>query len=171
MEALTDGLTGLFNRRGWTGLLAGEENRCHRYGHSAGVIVVDLDELKLVNDSTGHFAGDELLARAASVMSEVKRGPDILARVGGDEFTLLAVECDRPAVVLLAKRLREALRTAGVQASLGHAVRVPSDGLQRAWEEADKAMYADKERSRRNRSTAQRRLAADGGEPSQGPRS
>lgn len=92
VEALSDGLTGLFNRRGWTRLLGGEEARCRRYGHSAGGIVVDLDNLKWVNDSAGHFAGDELLARAASVMTAVKRSPDVVARVGGDEFTLLAVD-------------------------------------------------------------------------------
>ena len=64
---------------------------------------------------------------------------------------------------MLANRLREALQAIGIQASLGYSMRVPSEGLQRAWEEADKAMYADKERSRRERGTAQHRLAADGG--------
>lgn len=163
VEALSDGLTGLFNRRGWTRLLIGEEDRCRRYGHSAGVIVVDLDNLKWVNDSAGHFAGDELLARAASVMTGVKRSPDVVARVGGDEFTFLAIECDRSGADVLVSRLRAALEAAGIQASLGLAMRVPSQGLQSAWEEADKAMYADKERSGRSRGAAQHRLAADSG--------
>jgi diguanylate cyclase (GGDEF)-like protein len=162
-EALSDGLTALFNRRGWTQLLAGEESRCRRYGHPAGVITVDLDDLKTVNDALGHFAGDELLARAAAVMTGVKREQDLVARVGGDEFALLAVECDRAGANLLVNRLRAAFEAAGIRASLGCAMRVPSEGLQRAWEEADKAMYADKEHSHRMRGAAQHRLAADSG--------
>lgn len=147
-EALSDGLTALFNRRGWTRLLAAEENRCRRYGHPASVIAIDLDDLKTVNDSQGHFAGDELLARAAAVMTEVKREQDLVARVGGDEFALLVVECDRAGADVFVNRLRGALAAAGIRASLGSAMRVPSEGLQRTWEEADKAMYAEKERAR-----------------------
>jgi len=155
-------LTALFNRRGWTRLLAAEESRCRRYGHPAGVIVVDLDDLKSINDSLGHFAGDELLARAAAAMTEVKREQDLVARVGGDEFAVLAVECDRAGTDVLVNRLRAAFEAAGVRASFGSAMRVPSQGLQSAWAEADKAMYAEKERSRRFRGAAQHRLAADG---------
>jgi diguanylate cyclase (GGDEF)-like protein len=150
-EALSDGLTSLFNRRGWTRLLEGEENRCRRYGHPAGVIAIDLDGLKTVNDSLGHFAGDELLARVGEVMTRVKREQDLVARVGGDEFVLLAVECDRAGTDAVVNRLRRAFAEAGIRASLGSAMRVPSEGLQRAWEKADQAMYAEKENSRRTR--------------------
>lgn len=150
-EAHTDGLTGLYNRRGWSRLLDAEEERCRRYGHPAAVIVVDLDDLKEVNDSEGHFAGDELIKRAAGVMAAVKRAHDVVARVGGDEFTLLAIECDRAGADALAERLRTAFREGGIRASLGCSNRVPSDGLDRAWERADAAMYADKEASRARR--------------------
>lgn len=147
-EALMDGLTGLFNRRGWARLLEGEESRCRRHGHPASIIVVDLDDLKQVNDSQGHFAGDELIARTAAVIADVSRSQDLVARVGGDEFTVLAVECDGPSAEALVKRLRAAFEDAGLHASIGHARRVPSKGLHLAWQEADSAMYAEKERKR-----------------------
>lgn len=150
-EALSDGLTSLFNRRGWIRLLAGEEGRCRRYGHPAGVIVLDLDDLKPVNDSAGHFAGDELLARAAATMTAVKREQDLVARVGGDEFAVLAVECDRAGTDALVTRLRAAFAAAGIRASFGSAMRRPAEGLEQAWAEADQAMYVEKERAHRLR--------------------
>lgn len=146
-EALSDALTGLFNRRGWTRLLAGEEERCRRYGHPAAVFAIDLDDLKAVNDSRGHFAGDELLARAGSALATAARGSDVAARVGGDEFTLLAVECDPTASALLLERLRVALEDSGVKASIGVSMRDPARGLQHAWEQADIALYANKRRN------------------------
>ena len=72
-EALTDGLTGLYNRRGWVNLLAAEEGRCRRYGHPASIIAIDLDGLKAINDTYGHLKGDELLARAGSVIRGTAR--------------------------------------------------------------------------------------------------
>ena len=63
-----DQLTGLRNRRGWVTALEHEEIRCRRYGSAAGVLVLDLDELKHVNDTGGHAAGDELLALCAEVL-------------------------------------------------------------------------------------------------------
>jgi diguanylate cyclase (GGDEF)-like protein len=156
-EALTDVMTGLYNRRGWTRLLAGEENRCRRYGHAACIFMLDLDDLKVTNDTRGHFAGDELITRAASVLSRLGRGQDIVARVGGDEFTLLAVECNEENAAALETRIRAAFRDLGVNVSLGRAMRHPAQGLEAAWQEADKAMYADKERPSRKRVSEQRR--------------
>ncbi|MDH5234500.1 MAG: sensor domain-containing diguanylate cyclase [Gemmatimonadota bacterium] len=156
-EALTDAMTGLYNRRGWTRLLTGEENRCRRYGHPACVYVIDLDDLKEMNDTRGHFAGDELITRTASLLSRLGRGQDVVARVGGDEFTLLAVECDRANAENLETRIRTALRDLGVNASIGRAMRQPAQGLEAAWQEADRAMYADKGSPSRKRVSAQRR--------------
>ena len=158
-EALTDALTGLFNRRGWVQLLAGEESRCRRHGHPASVLVIDLDDLKRENDSRGHFAGDQVIARAGSVISAVARSQDVAARVGGDEFALLAVECDRSQSAALISRLTEALAAAGIRASMGGAVRDPGRGLQLAWEDADQAMYAEKSS---HRAAAQPAAAPDG---------
>ena len=117
---LTDSLTGLYNRRGWSRLLLAEEDRCRRYGHRACVVAADLDDLKRINDTQGHGAG---------------------------ELAILGVECERSGAEALVSRARAALNAAGVQVSLGLAMRDPAHGLERAWAEADKAMYADKHRS------------------------
>jgi diguanylate cyclase (GGDEF)-like protein len=144
LEALVDPLTSLQNRRAWDRLLAREEERCRRYGHTATVFVIDLDQLKEVNDAEGHAAGDALLVRAATALREVVRDVDIVARLGGDEFGLIAVECDSAGAELLLGRLRDALDEWQVKASVGLAVREASSGLARAWEQADRLMYAQK---------------------------
>jgi diguanylate cyclase len=144
LEALVDPLTSLLNRRAWDRLLVQEDERCRRYGHPATVFVVDLDHLKEINDTAGHAAGDALLVRAADALQEVVRDIDIVARLGGDEFGLIAVECDAAGAELLLRRLREALDVRQVKASVGLAVREGASGLARAWEQADRLMYAQK---------------------------
>jgi diguanylate cyclase len=146
LDALTDPLTGVGNRRAWDRLLAAEEARCRRYGSPASLVAIDLDELKLVNDGAGHAAGDRLLRRAAEAIASAKRAADVVARLGGDEFGVLAVECDHHAAAVLAERLRGALAAAGVRASVGHATRRASADLAQAWAEADASMYASKRR-------------------------
>jgi diguanylate cyclase len=139
-----DPLTGLGNRRSWDRLLVKEEERCRRYGLDAAVIVVDLDELKHVNDRRGHAAGDDLLRLCARTLSEHTREPDDVARIGGDEFAILASDCGPEARVALVSRLQKALRNAGVSASIGAANRASDTGLSGAWTAADEAMYKDK---------------------------
>ncbi len=144
LEAVTDDLTGLSNRRAWNEWMEREEKRCSRYGHPAAVLVVDVDGLKYVNDSSGHAAGDALIARTAQALRQAARKNDVVARLGGDEFGILAIECDRTGAEALLERTRLALREAGVAASVGMATRDPVSGLQTAWEHADQAMYCDK---------------------------
>lgn len=146
VEALTDPLTGLSNRRGWDRALAAEERRRRRYGGPAAVIVVDLDELKEINDTQGHLSGDLLLKLVARVIRESSRESDYLARTGGDEFAVLALDCDEPQMDVLVDRLREALDAEGAAASVGGAVRRASAGMADAWAEADEVMFAEKSR-------------------------
>jgi diguanylate cyclase (GGDEF)-like protein len=146
LDALTDPLTGVGNRRAWDRLLEAEEARCRRYGSAASLVAIDLDELKRVNDRDGHAAGDRLLRRTAQVIDSTRRAADVVARLGGDEFGVLAVECDEPAAKVLADRLRGALEAAGIRASVGHATRQPSGDLAHAWAQADADMYAHKRR-------------------------
>jgi diguanylate cyclase (GGDEF)-like protein len=146
LDALTDPLTGVGNRRAWDRLLDAEEARCRRYGSVASLVAIDLDELKRVNDSQGHAAGDRLLRRTAQVIDACRRAADVVARLGGDEFGVLAVECDESAAKVLADRLRGALEAAGIRASVGHATRQPSGTLTSAWSAADAEMYAEKRR-------------------------
>jgi diguanylate cyclase (GGDEF)-like protein len=143
-ELMTDSLTGLFNRRGWDALLAAEESRCRRYGNPACVLSIDLDELKEANDTHGHAFGDELLRRTADVMRASTRHQDLLARVGGDEFAVLAVECDEAGGETLVERLLEAFANSGVRASIGMAPRVTTSTLEAAWRMSDDQMYAEK---------------------------
>ncbi|MCY7387013.1 MAG: sensor domain-containing diguanylate cyclase [Burkholderiales bacterium] len=143
-EALTDALTDLYNRRGWDRLLAYEEERCRRYGHPAAILIADLEEMKQVNDSEGHAAGDAYIVRAGAALRNASRSLDIVARLGGDEFGILCAECDRVCGEALLKRVRAALAEANVKASVGLAMRDPSVGLRRAWETADRLMYEEK---------------------------
>jgi diguanylate cyclase len=143
-EALTDVLTGLYNRRGWYRLLAAEEERCRRFGHPAFIVCLDLDGLKLLNDSQGHAAGDFLIRHTASVLRSTVRIQDIVARLGGDEFAILGVETAYLGAEALKTRLQAALKSENIEASIGIAMRQPASGLQHAWEKADQEMYIEK---------------------------
>jgi diguanylate cyclase (GGDEF)-like protein/PAS domain S-box-containing protein len=143
-EAVLDDLTGLGNRRSWKVSLDQEEARCVRYGRTASVLFIDLDDLKQINDAHGHPAGDALLRRAAEVISAVAREGDFIARIGGDEFTILAINAADSEAMSLSDRLHNSLREAGIEASSGYAVRSLEEGLRGAWRIADQRMYAMK---------------------------
>jgi len=122
-DARTDPLTGLHNRRGWEEALTREEDRCQRFGHPAAVLAVDLDGFKEVNDRHGHRVGDEHLRRAANAIEDGVREHDVVARWGGDEFCVLAVECDEHSARLLARRVETGLAAARIPASVGVVLR------------------------------------------------
>lgn len=142
--ALNDPLTSLGNRRAFDRALDREEARCARFGHRAGVIVLDLDRLKQVNDTLGHEAGDRMLQQAASTLRTSLRGADQAFRTGGDEFALLLPEVADDSVDGVCERLHDALARAGVSASIGCAIRQPGGDLRTAAREADAAMYRRK---------------------------
>jgi len=144
VDAFTDSLTGLINRRAWERMLGTEEARCRRHGHPASVIWLDVDGLKTVNDRDGHVAGDLLLVATARALQQSTREQDVVARVGGDEFAVLCVETDIADMPPLIQRLRRALGARGVSASIGVAARDPKGGVTAACEAADAAMYAEK---------------------------
>lgn len=143
-EANTDILTGILNRRGWENQLSIEEARAKRYGTPCSVFVVDLNELKQINDTEGHGKGDDLIRRAASSLEQVVREGDIIARIGGDEFAILAIECNRAVAPVVADKIRAGLESAGISASLGYATRDPYRGIEDAVKEADRKMYEEK---------------------------
>ena len=145
-EARIDQLTGVPNRRGWDDLLAREESRCSRYGDPAGVVVIDLDDLKTANDTHGHAAGDELLKLTAQTLVATVRSVDVVARLGGDEFVVLATGASIDELERLARRIEAALAKVGVRASMGWSRRDPRRGFAAAQQEADSAMYAAKRR-------------------------
>lgn len=147
--ARSDALTGLPNRRGWQTGLHREDLRRARHGHDVAVVVVDLDELKPVNDQFGHAVGDQVIRAAAETLRGVIRGEDLLARTGGDEFSILAVHCTG-GVESIRQRVVAGLAEAGVRASVGAALAQRPDGdLMAAWQQADLLMYqAKRERGR-----------------------
>jgi diguanylate cyclase (GGDEF)-like protein len=147
-EADTDVLTGLLNRRGWERLLQREEERYHRFGDPACVLVLDLDQLKAVNDAHGHDAGDRHIRRAADALSAVVRSGDLLARLGGDEFGVVAHGVGPEQAGELVDRMEQALDAAGVAGTFGHAPYTVVTGFPGAWKLADEAMYVRKQARR-----------------------
>jgi diguanylate cyclase (GGDEF)-like protein/putative nucleotidyltransferase with HDIG domain len=104
--ARTDPLTKLLNRRGFRELLDLELERARRSKLPVTLVSGDLDHFKLVNDRAGHHVGDNVLQRAARVLESAKRQGDTLARVGGEEFALIAPDTDQGGALTLAERLR-----------------------------------------------------------------
>lgn len=142
--AMRDDLTEALNRRGWKHRLAFETERAKVFGSHSCVMLIDLDDLKSVNDRHGHAAGDELLKRTADCLRGALRSSDALARMGGDEFAVLIAECDERAARQILSGIRDALARAGIEASLGMAMARSAGQLDAAIDLADEAMYADK---------------------------
>ncbi len=103
--AVTDGLTGLFNRYKLDEALASEFERARRYGRPLSIIMIDMDGLKAINDTHGHPAGDAALKRIADVIRTAIRQIDIPARFGGDEFVVLLPEVELELAVKIAERI------------------------------------------------------------------
>ena len=134
-----DALTTLGNRRTWRRALEEESARATRYPRCTSIVVVDLDGLKRINDEQGHAAGDAHLQRAGAAVSAASRAVDVVCRLGGDEFGLLAPETSVEGASKLAARLRAELEEAGGPASIGVATTSDAD-LEAAWHHADGEM-------------------------------
>jgi diguanylate cyclase (GGDEF)-like protein len=156
--ARRDPLTGLLNRRGFQEVFDVELERARRTEQSLSVIVGDLDYFKSVNDEFGHAAGDEALRVVGQALQEGKRSWDAAARVGGEEFAILAPDTDEHGAYILAERIRAAVELSsgragrgGVTASFGIAS-FPVHGQTAAslLQASDQALYAAK-RLGRNR--------------------
>jgi diguanylate cyclase (GGDEF)-like protein len=109
-EAITDPLTGLWNRRYMTETLDREVARALRFGHPISLIILDVDDFKAINDRHGHLQGDLVLQAVAGVVRDATRSIDVAAKYGGDELALILVETGRDGATLHAERLREAVR-------------------------------------------------------------
>ena len=108
--ALTDGLTGIFNRRGFFDLGQREIERARRFNRPLSAILIDVDHLKQINDTYGHAAGDQVLKIVAERFRSSVREVDILGRYGGDEFAILLPEADLFMACAIAERIRDRLQ-------------------------------------------------------------
>jgi diguanylate cyclase (GGDEF)-like protein len=151
MAAFSDELTGLPNRRAWTKTLDLEQTRVDMYGHPTTIFSIDVDGLKQTNDTKGHKAGDQLLRDISKAIKMALRSERTVARVGGDEFAILCVDCNRTAASFVMERLRLHIKRSNLSASIGAAPTSPKGTLMQAWEAADAAMYEDKQKSRQTR--------------------
>ena len=109
-EAFTDHLTALANRRRFELQLQREVVRTLRYGHPFCLLLLDIDNFKLVNDTFGHEAGDEVIRRVAKTLQAGTRGIDLAARIGGEEFGVILSETSLPGATDLAERLRVSIK-------------------------------------------------------------
>jgi diguanylate cyclase (GGDEF)-like protein len=158
--ALTDSLTNLYNRRGFTELAKRELERSRRFGRPLSALMIDMDHFKEINDIFGHGEGDLVLRQVADVLKRNIREVDILGRYGGDEFNALLPETDLFVACNVAERLRQRIeeleirsgeQKISVSASLGVAKYSPDIiDLDNLISRADAAMYNAKQ-SGRNR--------------------
>jgi diguanylate cyclase (GGDEF)-like protein len=156
IDAITDGLTGLYNHRYLHERLSEELHRAREVGQPLTALFCDLDHFKGYNDANGHSAGDTVLREVAHLIEQSVRSIDIAARYGGEEFVVLLVETGREAALVVAERIRERVRAAGFSAdgtpltvSIGIAG-YPEDADRREalLDKADWAMYLAKRRGR-----------------------
>ena len=158
-QAVTDGLTGLLNHRSFHEAIVSEAERAKRFGHSLGLVMLDIDNFKALNDTHGHPQGDRVLREVASVLRRSSREIDFPARYGGEELALLLPGTDVSGAFTRAERLRREIADirlpalagngAGpltVTASLGVAACVPGpeEGARELIAAADKALYEAK---------------------------
>lgn len=106
INAATDALTGLYNRRLFDEYCDKELNRAKRYGHQLAIVILDLHKLKEVNDRHGHLQGDQVLQLAATTLRKTMRASDFAFRIGGDEFALLLPQTDPEQAITLCRRIR-----------------------------------------------------------------
>lgn len=156
-QAITDGLTGLYNHIYFKNRLAEELNRAQRKGTGCSLLMLDLDKLKEINDTYGHPIGDAAIRQVSSVLRSLLRSGDTAARYGGEEFAVILPETPLGEAVLIADRLRRNINRnpvpglGHVSASIGAACfPTQAEALEELVDKADRALYAAK-RSGRNK--------------------
>ena len=159
--SITDGLTGLANRRRFDEILAAECARAQRTGQSVAILMIDVDLFKKYNDQYGHQGGDDCLLKVASVLQTgARRASDLVARYGGEEFAVIAADTALDKAREFAEKLRQAVASleiphsqspyGKITISIGVAVIVPEDetGAKVLLHKADVALYQAKDGGR-----------------------
>ena len=156
--ARRDGLTGIFNRQHFVASAERQLQYCQKSLRVAGLIVIDLDNFKIVNDTHGHAVGDHILKRAVAACEAHLRSTDVFGRLGGEEFGILMPECDATMVAGRADLIRMAIASvsdgegaAGISVSASFGVSSTDQSgynLRQLLIHADKALYAAKHEGR-----------------------
>ena len=156
LQAQTDPLSGLLNRRGWDSHATPLWSHARRHGLPLGLVMLDLDHFKHINDRYGHETGDQVIRELGSALRTTLRRSDVAARMGGEEFALLLTYSDEAAARTLFARLRLALEQlpisgleGPVRVSAGLALLAPGDhNLEALRARADAALYLAKDQGR-----------------------
>jgi diguanylate cyclase (GGDEF)-like protein len=161
-QAVTDGLTGIFNHRFFYEVLNKRFSEARRHNYPLSCIMADIDYFKIFNDTFGHRAGDEVLLKVATIIKNTVRNEDIVARYGGEEFIILLPETDKEKAKIVAERIRENIENEKFLNKLSKGEVTISFGVatytkEKNWtspnslvKESDKALYLAK-RNGRNR--------------------
>ncbi|OFI34541.1 hypothetical protein BFC17_13140 [Alteromonas lipolytica] len=151
LMATKDPLTNLGNRNGFNEATQRLINRFTRNGQTFGLLVVDLDNFKQVNDKFGHQQGDEVLITTAEILTDTIRGHEEAYRFGGDEFCCLLDVSSAAELSAIAERIHDAMhahplfRKHGVTCSIGGSLLRENDSMGELFDRADKALYVAKE--------------------------
>lgn len=156
--AYVDQLSGVLNRRGFVEAFAQEERRMTIDAPRPGLLILDIDHFKSVNDGHGHVVGDVVIAEVAQRLLEVTREQDLCARWGGDEFVVILKACDMRSLAAIGDKILNTIRARPIDIAGGSKLRVTtsigahlvsaSDTLESAASKADHALYAAKQQGR-----------------------
>jgi len=153
-------LTGIYNRRGFITVAERQLKIARRMERESILLFIDLDNMKWINDTLGHLEGDKALLLTADILKRTFRDSDIIARVGGDEFVVLAIEAQRRSVPVISRRLQDNLAVCNTKAgtryqlslSVGYALYDPHSpcSTDELITQADKSMYEQKRSKKQN---------------------
>lgn len=152
--ATTDKLTNISNRNKIDEILIAEANRANRFSSTFGIIIVDIDHFKLVNDTYGHQTGDLILKEFANILKANLRKTDTLGRWGGEEFMIICTECNNEGILSLSQVLKEKIASnkfnikEKTTASFGVSIYQKDEDINKLIKRADDALYIAKEKGR-----------------------
>jgi len=158
-QTQTDSLTGLYNRRAFEKKMTDEFERANRYGHPLSLLILDIDNFKIINDTYGHHGGDAALVKISETLRTTTRQSDFPSRFGGEEFVLLLPETDHESALLAGEKILGEIRSSVFSANNGYfsltvsigisstSIHTYSDANQMI-EDADRALYTAKHKGK-----------------------